>query len=187
MAKTGSPASGFTLLELLVVITILGMIVLALNGGVRFAGQAWLMQERRSAESGDLDSVQAVIRNLITSGRSFEGNGASLRFISPLPEALARGGLYEVDLHTAGDRLVLDWKPSFKGPASFGSMEAELARNISGLTFSYFIPPDGWQTTIPDKTKPPGLIRVTIRMKGSRPLPVFFAAPMVDIDPAAMK
>lgn len=186
MAETGSRTNGFTLLELLIVITILGMIVLALNGGVRFAGQAWLMQERRSAEFGDLDSVQAVIRNLIASGRRFEGDGTSLRFVSTLPEALARGGLYEVDLLSAGNRLVLDWKPSFNGPASFRSMETELARNVSGVSFSYFIPPEGWQGTIPDKTKPPGLIRVTIRMNGGRTPPVFFAAPMVDIDPTGM-
>src|SRR6185503_4644696 len=48
--------SGFTLLELLIATTILGLMLVALTGGVRFAGQAWDTQQRRSNLSGDLDA-----------------------------------------------------------------------------------------------------------------------------------
>jgi prepilin-type N-terminal cleavage/methylation domain-containing protein len=102
-------ASGFTLLELFIVITILGLILAALTNGVRFAGQAWEVQDRRGARQGDIDAVQSLVRNLIASGTAFEGDGTSLRFVSRLPEALARGGLYDVELpagwYWAGSRI----------------------------------------------------------------------------------
>ena len=156
--------------------------MLALGGGVRFAGRAWLTQERRSAGLDDQDAAQAVIRELIASGRTFEGDRASLRFVAPLPRALARAGLYDIDLHTAGEQLVLDWKPRFNGSnaTSLDSTETELARNVTELSFAYFVSPLGWQSATPDKTKPPGLIRVTLRTGNGSYWPALIVAPMLD-------
>src|SRR5258708_39228865 len=86
---------GFTLLELLVVILILGLIVTALTGGVRFAGRAWATQERRIDRLDDVDAVQNVLRQLIASGYGFQGDASSMHFITTMPRALARGGLYD--------------------------------------------------------------------------------------------
>jgi prepilin-type N-terminal cleavage/methylation domain-containing protein len=180
-AQAQAKASGFTLLELLIVIVILGMIMVAVGNGVRFAGQAWLTEQRRNAQTGDLDAVQGVVRNLIASGRDFEGDGTSLRFISPLPEALARGGLYELDLHATGGRLVLDWKPHFKGAsAALGTTETELARDVRTVTFAYYVTSAGWKGAIADKTKPPGAILVTLRTEDGRLWPPLAVAAMVD-------
>src|SRR5258706_5255714 len=130
---------GFTLLGLLIVITILGLIMAALTSGVRFAGQAWQTHQRRSAGQADLDAVQHVLRELMISGRSFEGNGTSLSFVNSMPEALARGGLYDIDLHTDGDQLVLVWGPHFKGPKEAKITETVLAKGVTGLDLSYFM------------------------------------------------
>ena len=172
--------NGFTLLELLIVITILGLILAALANGVRFAGQAWQTQERRSAREGDSDAVQNLLRELIASGTGFEGDSESLRFVSVLPAALARGGLYDVELRAAADRLVLAWQPHFKGPnRSTGITETELTRDVTGLNVSYYIAPAGWQRTALDKTKPPQLIRIALQTFG-RTWPPLVAAPMVE-------
>jgi general secretion pathway protein J len=184
-ANRQTGASGFTLLELLVVITILGLILVALSNGVHFAGQAWQSQERRSARQGDLDAVQNLVRNLIASGTSFEGDGTSLRFVSELPEALARGGLYEVELHIIADTLVLSWRPHFKGAhANTDITNTTLVKDVTGLNFSYHVETAAWQTTTGEKTKPPALIRMALVMRDGRKWAPLIAAPMADVAPA---
>jgi prepilin-type N-terminal cleavage/methylation domain-containing protein len=183
-AKRAGASGGFTLLELLIVITILGLILAALTNGVRFAGQAWQTQERRSAQQGDLDAVQNLLRNLIASGTTFDGDGSSLRFVSTLPEALARGGLYDVELQESAGRLVLAWRPHFKGPSTAQTTETELARNVAGLALSYYMEPGGWQRVARDKSKPPALIQMVFRLDNGRLSPPLVAAPMIDVVPA---
>jgi prepilin-type N-terminal cleavage/methylation domain-containing protein len=173
-------SSGFTLLELIIVIAILGLILAALTNGVRFAGRAWQVQERQSTRQGDFDAVQNLVRNLIASGTKFEGDSTSLRFVSELPEALARNGLYEVNFHAAGDRLVLSWSPHFKGSSnSMRDTETELARGVAGFELTYYIPPDGWRHVVNAAMKRPALVRVNLQLEG-RAWPPLVVAPMID-------
>lgn len=172
-------SSGFTLLELIIVIALLGLILAALANGVRFAGRAWQVQERQSSRQGDLDAVRNLVRNLIASGTEFEGDSTSLRFVSELPAALARGGLYEVNLHAAGDRLVLSWIPHFRG-SSIGipDTETELAKGIAGFELTYYIPSDGWRHVL-NAMKRPALVSVNVQLEG-RAWPPLVVAPMID-------
>src|SRR5438552_11372573 len=97
--------AGFTLVELLVAITILSLILVALSGGVHFAGSAWRKQEELIGRQGDITAVQTVLRQLVASGRDFEGGSQDLKFVGQMPAALARGGLYDIELYPAGDKL----------------------------------------------------------------------------------
>ena len=179
---------GFTLLELLIVITILGLIVVAMANGVRFAGQAWQVQERRSEKQGDLDAVQNVLRQLITSANGFNGDGVSLRFVATLPDALARGGLYDVELGALADRLVLAWKPHFRGPmAEAGWTSADLAEGVSGLNVAYYVAPGGWQSIARDANRPPALVRIALQLNDGRNWPPLTVAPMIEARPGVTK
>ena len=187
MTRNGNQ-SGFTLIELLIVITILGLIVVALTNGVRFAGQAWRVQERQSERQGDLDSVQNVLRQLIVSAHGFNGDGVSLRFVATLPDALARGGLYDVELRALADRLVLAWKPHFRGPtAESASTSADLVEGVSGLDLAYFVAPGGWQRSAQDANRPPALVRIALQLSDGRNWPTLTVAPMIEARPGVMK
>ena len=173
--------SGFTLLELVIATTILGLMLVALTGGVRFAGQAWDTQQRRSNLSGDLDAVQNILRQLITSGSGFDGNENTLRFVSALPLALARGGLYDVEIRASGHRVLFSWKPHFKGSAQTPApTEIELIDGVTGFALSYYIAPDGWQRISKSELARPTLVRVNIQLGEGRAWRALVIAPMID-------
>jgi general secretion pathway protein J len=179
------PDSGFTLLELVIVTTILGLILVALTSGVRFAGQAWEAQERRSNRQGDLDAVQNVLRQLMTSATNFHGDATSMRFVSVLPRALARGGLYDVELRASANRLLFVWKPHFKGPALMAPpTEIELIRGVTGFELAYYVPLGGWQHNLQVGTRPPALVRVNVQLSEGRTWPPLVVAPMIDASSA---
>ena len=177
--------SGFTLLELLIVTTILGLILVVLTSGVRFAGQAWEVQERRSDRQGDLDAVQNVLRQLFASATSFQGDAKTLKFVSVLPRALGRGGLYDVELRTSANTLLFAWKSHFKGPAPVTpSTEIELIKGVTGFEIAYYIPRIGWQRALKADLGPPTLVRVNLKLGEGRVWPPLVVAPMIEALPS---
>jgi general secretion pathway protein J len=182
MIRLGRPKcgeNGFTLLELLIAITILGLLLVALTNGVRFAGQAWETQTKRIERQGDLDAVQNILRQLITPAKRFSGSSFSLKFVGPLPVALARGGLYDIELRILNGQLVLVWQPHFRGPAATMQQSVtELAKDVTGLGLAYYVPGAGWLPTNSNKT--PALVRIAMQAEDGRRLPPLIIAPMID-------
>jgi prepilin-type N-terminal cleavage/methylation domain-containing protein len=179
---TGS-ASGFTLLELLVSLTIFSLILVALTSGLHFAGRAWDQQQQRDVRQGDVNAVQNVLRHMIASGHKFEGDRASLKFVGVLPAALERGGLFDIELALASDRLVLFWRPHFKGSGPPPAQnKADLLAGVAGLDVGYFIAGDGWQHILSGKSKSAELVSVDLRFSDGRVWPTLVAAPMIKDD-----
>jgi general secretion pathway protein J len=177
--------SGFTLLELLISITIFAMILVALTSGLHFAGRAWDHQQQRDVRDGDVNAVQNVLRTMIASGRAFEGDRGSLKFVASMPAALERGGLYDVALNWSGDRLVLSWQPHFKGFTNAPPPQsAELLKGVVNLDVAYYEGDQGWQHQLDGKSKPPSLIAIGVRLDDGRVWPPLVTAPLISA-PAA--
>lgn len=175
-----SMEKGFTLIELLVSIAILGLILVALMGGLRFAGRAWSMQERRVDRQGDINAVETMLRQLIASGNRFEGNPVAMKFVGRLPAALERGGLYDLELYSGGERLVLSWRPHFKGPSEdLKRDQAVLLGGIGSVTLSYYVAGLGWSTIANDKLKPQ-LVQLSLQFTDGRKWPSLVVAPAID-------
>ena len=58
--------TGFTLLEMLVVLVVLGLLVVGLAQGVRSGLTMWDAQTRRVSETGELDAVARILRTLLS-------------------------------------------------------------------------------------------------------------------------
>src|SRR5215472_13895039 len=116
------PETGFTLLELLVVLVVLGLLVVGLTQGVRAGLAMWGAQTRRVGETSELDAAARILRILLTgiganpSGAAnpgatgateFEGRPDSLAFVGNLPNGLGSSRRAEIKIELRGERLDL--------------------------------------------------------------------------------
>ena len=185
---------GFTLLEVLVALVVLGLVLGGLVQGTRFGLRVADRQAATVAASADLDATERVLRGLIaqmdpgslTSAPRLDASATSLGFTADL-DAVAPGlavGEADVGLGVTPDgRLVLRWAPHLHATrlaAPPAAAEATLLPGVAGVAFAYCCGPGGqWLGAWTEKTLP-ALIRVQIGFPpGSRlHWPPIVAAPM---------
>ena len=71
--------SGFTLLEMLVVVIVLGLLMVGLTQGVRAGMALWGAQQRRVGETAELDASARVLRILLTGIAAAPADGVGRR------------------------------------------------------------------------------------------------------------
>lgn len=199
---------GFTLLELIIAMTLLGLIVALLFGGLRFGARAWEAVDERSDESSELQVVQSFMRRQLgqatplalpdsrTRGRvAFEGTPEGIGFAALMPAHLGLGGFYWLSFYAEegsdGRRLMASWRLFQPERDAFADVEAAeetvLVDRISGVEFSYFGPRNRgqspeWQDRWEEVRSLPALVRVRVSFAGSdgRSWPDLVVAPMVN-------
>lgn len=155
---------GFTLLELLVAITLLGLLIAALFGGLRLGTRVWETADARLDASVRIQIVQDFIRQRLTealplegvppglpeagiSEPLFQGTFEAVRFASVLPENLGAGvylmelALAESDHAEGSGNLLLRWRPFEPDDQTAEEVEPEqrvLIEDIEALELSYF-------------------------------------------------
>ena len=120
-AGSGGKQAGFTLLETLVALVVLGFLIAGLVQGLRQGIGAWQRQMRTLAARGDLDAADRTLRTLIArmdpggmngAPPALNGTSHTLAFTTRLPEAadplvtLDADVMLQVD---AGHQLQLLW------------------------------------------------------------------------------
>jgi general secretion pathway protein J len=196
--------TGFTLLEVLVVLVVLGLLVVGLTQGVRAGLTLWDAQTRRVGETSELDAAARILRILLTgipanpSGgvnpgaagttTEFEGRPDSLAFVGDLPNGLGSTRRAEIKIELLGERLVLSWTPHRHELSSAPApkpVETELMRGVERLDLAYWgspapDQPAGWQAQW-DGPRLPELIRLRLGFaKGDRRRwPDLIAAPQL--------
>lgn len=138
--------AGFTLLEILVAMTVLGVLTGLLSTGLNFGTRIWEREKGQLDVATELQLVQDVLRRLLTQalplaqpperGKAqepvFVGQEDSVEFMGPPPAQLLAGGIYAYRLvarnEADGVRLVLDWRlrPPQGGTARVRVTNAEL-------------------------------------------------------------
>ena len=176
------PRNGFTLLEILVALVVLGFVLAGLSQGVRFGLQAWGMQTRGIARQVDMDATQRALRRLIEQADpgeanetgTLQGQAHTLTFRSRLPPSAGEAGTLDAQIVLGVDgrhRLVLRAVPhphaELLGPPP-AALQTVLLDGVDHVDFSYFLASGkgaGWHNAWSD-AQPPALVRVHIAFTG---------------------
>lgn len=183
---------GFTLLEVLLVISLLGILLVLVAGALLGANRAVLKAERYTTSLDESRSAQAFLRASISqalpldtsddddaSRGFFEGSAQRLQFVATLPGELGGGiQVHTVELHGPQDARDLQVAFAQVQTAQNGTLlkpwgePQVLLHNVEALSFSYrgFTPkgkPTGWLDRWPWPNRLPGAVRIDLRAKGA--------------------
>lgn len=189
---------GFTLLELLIAITILGLLATILFGGLRFGTRVWNTGDQALERFSEVQSAYEVMRRTLTRAVPlpsvidaadvdageiglFEGSAQGLRFLGPAPAAAMPGSIYQLALQAEGDderkQLVLSLRPLHALGETAKSRDTShivLLDDVRRIRFAYFgETPEGdtpaWLSEWEDGQGLPLLISVQIEFRPGDP------------------
>jgi general secretion pathway protein J len=158
----GVRQAGFTLLELLIAMTLMGLVLAMLYGGLRVGMRSWEVGEQRADTVDELRLVQSFIRQRFrqsvttfhqdeSDGRAvaFIGRSDQVRLVTPMLAYLGMGGLYAIQIDTIEEaeveHLRIRWWPFRPDLFELDRMENEelveettLISGVSDIEWSYF-------------------------------------------------
>jgi general secretion pathway protein J len=188
---------GFTLLEILVALVVLGFLVVGLAEGVSFGLHAWDSQEGFLNQHADMDATERVLREMVATAdpgelnepTPFRGQPHTLAFVARLPMSASGLVTRSADIGLGVDakhRLVLRWSlhPHAERLTPLPPpQQTVLLEGVDHVDFSYFRQPrqgGGW-VNIWNLPTLPQLVRITVAFDGDarRHWPTIEAAPML--------
>jgi general secretion pathway protein J len=194
---------GFTLLEILVAVTLLGLLMAALLGGVRLGVRAWETSGTRVEDNARMTAVRDFLRERLTQARlfgaavrtgpAFHGERDRLNFVTLMPEHLGTGlERMLLTLSKAGDGadLRVEWWPADLGDDPDAARAAAHSRvllaNVGELRLAYFgqlqaRQPPVW-SEVWNRASLPLLVRVRLGFpeQDARSWPDLIVRPMID-------
>lgn len=188
-------AQGFTLLEVLVVLSLLGVLLVLIAGAITGANRAMSKAERYSARLDEVRSTQNFLRNAIgqalplaaaNSGVEqapvFEGEPHSLRFYAPLMASLG-GGLYRYSVTLgAGQRFQVGLERLQDQRLLPVQAPQVLLHQVQDVQFSYRgISPKGEATDWLDRWPWAGRLPVSVRIDAHLAGPVPWPLQSIDL------
>jgi general secretion pathway protein J len=196
---TSPEDDGFTLVEVLVALVLVGLLSLLTLEALQFGVQAW---QRGSASSIKLDDrihAEGVLRQLLsqTSPRfvarvgaaghvDFEGRAASMQLIAEPPQSLSGSGplIFNLSVEKKGDRtdLSLTSRPELAMGTDQPVSQRPLLEDVGHVEFSYYgvkSQKGEWHGEWVRETHLPDLIKITLR-GGTET--TFVIRPRVDVD-----
>jgi general secretion pathway protein J len=188
---------GFTFVELLVALVILGLLTSLGAGLLRLGTRSWAKTSRMSANILAIESAQSLLRATLSRARltpagdggiRFDGMQDSVRFQAILPQALEQQGPVDIQIGAeagGGGQLVMVWFDKNKNDW----VKSVILSGIGSARFAYYgTPAEGvipnWQSRWSGEKTLPQAIRLDVefRAESSRTWPELIVAPMLTSD-----
>lgn len=170
-------ARGFTLVEVLVCLVLLGMLATIMLSATRLGLGGWTRAERQADAVNELAAAQMQVRRMVAHAYPafvsadpadtrirFDGHPEFLGFVGPVPGAAPDSAWAAMRLRLAGQTLVLDWQADF---ANAPPRTERLLGAATRLEISYWGPPPVggafvWQPEWTGRDAMPALVRIRI-------------------------
>lgn len=181
-------AAGFTLLELIVAITLMGLVLVVLYSGLRLGLNSWEGGEQHAEATNRLRLTQEFLRRQLTQSITayqineqqqrviaFAGRPDEIEFIAPMLAQLGQGGLYRVRIEAADDRLWIRWRPYLPSDPEAGEeRKTVLLEGVSAVEWAYFgseqdsspESPAQWHANWANTQRRPQLVRLNLHLEG---------------------
>ena len=199
---------GFTLLELLIALTLLGFILVLLFGGLRLGVRSWDVSQKQVDTLNSVRALESFLRREMSTAfpykwksgptrrLAFLGERDRLSFVAQLPARVGGGGLYVISiaLDQQGKQKRIVWKylPVTAQMQDFSALadapEMVLAASeldqVEDIGLSYFgqeneAAAPRWTDRWDNETFLPTLIRVQVKLASGAVWPDFVVAPML--------
>lgn len=197
--------AGFTLLEILIGMSLLGVMMVLLFGSMRVCVQNWDAGEAKIAQVGQASIIQNFfvnhLQNLLPlqdnfsekKQFSFQGDANALQFVSSMPASAGRLGLQlftvALDPKAKNGHVTVSMHPFFMATdgEEWKTDSVVILKDVKNLSFGYFgvddkkpTEPPSWQTQWLEKQQTPLLVSIVIEFLDGRKWPEMVVALKVD-------
>jgi len=187
--------AGFSLLELLVAISLLAFLSLVLFGGLKFGRQVWKTAAEGTVSANAVRVFQDELRNNIERAHplfiqdpvhphlDFDGGPSQLAFLAPPPDG--GGGLERFVVGSVGGTTMIAARPELANLTTATYVNS--LKGVGGMRFAYFGQIKGeadasWHDEWRGQTRLPRLIRISALPARGVDWPVIVVSPHIAAD-----
>lgn len=187
--RINKPCRGFTLIEVLLAMTLLSIMLALLFASLKICANSWERGEQKIFEVGETAGVVNFFQRHLVMARplwndftkeerrlAFQGDSQSLQFVSAFPASAGRAGLQLFNVRLLNENRdnvikvsIVPFYPVADGEDWFGEDET-LIKHVAGFSIAYYGQEEGdsesrWQDRWQDREQLPKLVKINITLE----------------------